>query len=123
MKIALPTEDGSTICAHFGRAPQFLVFTVENEQITGKTLRPNTHAAGEHSHHEPERSHDDILGALADCQVVISQGMGPRAVTALEDAGLLVFFTEETDIETAVRLYLQGDVTSTESGCQQHRCS
>jgi len=44
-------------------------------------------------------------------------------VTALEDAGLLVFFTEETDIETAVRLYLQGDVTSTESGCQHHRCS
>ena len=71
----------------------------------------------------PERNHDDILGALADCQVVISQGMGPRAVTALEDAGLLVFFTEETDIETAVRLYLQGDVTSTESGCQHHRCS
>ena len=123
MKIALPTEDGTTICGHFGRAPQFLVFTVENEQITGKTLRPNTHAAGEHSHHEPERSHDDILGALADCQVVISQGMGPRAVTALEDAGLLVFFTEEIDIETAVRSYLQGDVTSTESGCQQHRCS
>jgi predicted Fe-Mo cluster-binding NifX family protein len=123
MQIALPTEDGTTICGHFGRAPQFLVFTIENEQITGKTLRPNTHASGEHSHHEPERSHDDILGALADCQVVISQGMGPRAVTALEDAGLLVFFTEETDIETAVRLYLQGDVTSTESGCQHHRCS
>jgi predicted Fe-Mo cluster-binding NifX family protein len=123
MKIALPTEDGTTICGHFGRAPQFLVFTIENEQIIGKTLRPNSHASGEHDHHGSGRSHDDILGALADCQVVIAQGMGPHAVTALEDAGLWVFFTEETDLETAVHLYLQGNLTSTESSCQHHRCS
>jgi len=36
MKIAAVTEDGTTISQHFGRAPYYLVVTVEDGQIVNK---------------------------------------------------------------------------------------
>jgi predicted Fe-Mo cluster-binding NifX family protein len=39
MKIAAITDDGKTISQHFGRAPYYLVVTVENGQIVDHTER------------------------------------------------------------------------------------
>ncbi len=39
MKIAVITDDGNTVSQHFGRAPYYLVVTVENKQIVDRQLR------------------------------------------------------------------------------------
>ena len=39
MRIAAVTEDGITISQHFGRAPYYLVVTVENGKIVGRERR------------------------------------------------------------------------------------
>lgn len=39
MKIGLISEDGVTISQHFGRAPYYLVLTVENGSIVSKEKR------------------------------------------------------------------------------------
>lgn len=39
MKIAVITSDSITISQHLGRAPYYLVFTVDDGQIAGKELR------------------------------------------------------------------------------------
>ena len=39
MKVAVITADGQTISQHFGRAPYYAVFTVEEGQIAAKELR------------------------------------------------------------------------------------
>ncbi|MBL0177097.1 MAG: dinitrogenase iron-molybdenum cofactor biosynthesis protein [Ignavibacteria bacterium] len=56
MKIAAVSEDGSTISRHFGRAPYYVVVTVENGLITAKETRDKLghaqFASGEHEHGE-----------------------------------------------------------------------
>ncbi len=39
MKIAVITENGKTISQHFGRAPYYLVFTIEDGKITNREMR------------------------------------------------------------------------------------
>ena len=39
MKIAAITDDGVTISQHFGRAPYYLVYTVEDGEIVDRELR------------------------------------------------------------------------------------
>ncbi len=38
MKIAIPTEDKTTISEHFGGAPYFLVVTVEGNKVVKKEV-------------------------------------------------------------------------------------
>ena len=39
MKIAAISEDGTTISQHFGRAPYYLVITVEDGKVVSKEKR------------------------------------------------------------------------------------
>jgi predicted Fe-Mo cluster-binding NifX family protein len=52
MKIACITEDGQTISQHFGRAPYYLVLTIENDTVVHKEMRDklgHQHFAAEES--------------------------------------------------------------------------
>ena len=94
MKIAIPTNDGTSISAHFGRSAAFLIFEAENGQVKRQELKSNSQ---HHSHdqgscgHEAEghaqHSHQGILSALDGCEVVICAGMGQGAVDALKSTG------------------------------------
>jgi len=53
-----------------------------------------------------------ILTGLADISVVITAGMGRRAVTALEGKQKEVFVTQEADVESAVNKYIAGHLDS-----------
>ncbi len=60
MKIAAITEDGKTISLHFGRAPYYMVVTVEAGKISGHEMRDKLgHAQfesevhGQHEHTGP----------------------------------------------------------------------
>ncbi|MCU0452518.1 MAG: NifB/NifX family molybdenum-iron cluster-binding protein [Bacteroidetes bacterium] len=126
MKIAVATEDGKVISQHFGRSPYFAIADVEGKAIKALTLRPNTfthHMQGGHQHHdEPEQQgghqhrHGDAHGhhsaaeGLKDCAVVISHGMGRKAWEDLRARGVEMIVTSETDVETAVRRYLDGQL-------------
>jgi predicted Fe-Mo cluster-binding NifX family protein len=46
MKIAAITENGTTISQHFGRAPYYLVVTVEDGKVVSKEQRDK---AGHHT--------------------------------------------------------------------------
>lgn len=137
MKIAVVTDNGQTISAHFGRAPYYLVFTVENGAIGRRELREKAghQCAGEHhdhdhdhEHHHEHGAHGDchehghehgsgphaadkharMIEAIADCQVVIVRGMGRGAYTAMQQANITPFVTDVVDPEAAVRAYLAG---------------
>ncbi len=124
MKIAVVTEDGRTISQHFGRAPYYAVLTVEEGRITGQELREKlghaqfagAEAAGPHAedprgHGFGAASHDRhvrMAQAIADCQVLLSRGMGWGAQESLRQAGIRVVMTDLTDIHEAVGAYLAG---------------
>jgi len=118
MKVAVVSDDGTTIAAHFGRAQGFVVYTIENNSVTAKDWLPNTftahaqgHSHGDHGEHgHGMHGHGPILMALADYDVVISGGMGRRAYDDLAQSGHRVVITGETSVERAISLYLAGQL-------------
>lgn len=59
MKIAVITDDGKTISAHFGRARHFMVYTVEEGEILSRDVRDKKghHDFGEHGHDGEHEHH------------------------------------------------------------------
>jgi len=122
MKIAAISEDGTTISQHFGRAPLYVVVTVENGKIAGKENRDkaghHTFAGGGHAEAAPGERHGYDSGAqsrhaqmaqsIEDCQVLIAGGMGWGAYESLKGRGIEAVVTDVNDIEKAVQLYLEG---------------
>ncbi len=121
MKIAVASDDGKAISAHFGRTLGFVICEVEGESIKGSEYRKNTftgHARGlEGAGHAVDR-HGPILQALSDCKVVISHGMGRRIYNDLKTAGIETFITDQTHVQSAVQSYLQGELQDiSEAAC------
>jgi predicted Fe-Mo cluster-binding NifX family protein len=121
MKIAIASDDERTIASHFGRTRGFIIVETDGKTIGKQEYRPNTftgHARGmEGADHSLDR-HAPILSALADCQVVISHGMGMRIYQDLSQANIKVFITEETDAQHASQLFIQGKlIDRPELGC------
>jgi predicted Fe-Mo cluster-binding NifX family protein len=126
MKIAVVTEDGATISQHFGRAPLYLVVTVEDGRIVSKETRTktghHTFAGDEHAHTTVECHHGYGSGSqlrhasmaetIADCQVLIAGGMGWGAYENLKSRNIQTVVTDTRNIEEAVKLYLEGKLSN-----------
>ena len=133
MKIAVPTLDESGISSHFGRSRAFLIFDTEGGEIRSREVRPNIHghqAHAGHGHGEGQgpgeghghHDHNGFITLLHDCAVVISGGMGPGALHALQGAGLKVCLVSQPLMaEEAVSLFLLGQLPLSEDGvCKAH---
>ena len=122
MNIAIASDDRVTIASHFGKTRGFVIFNVEGEKIINQWYRENTftgHARGLSGHSHGMDKHGPILEALKDCNVVISRGMGRRIYDDLQQAGIEVFITDESNAKTAVELYLKNElVDRPEMGCE-----
>ena len=121
MKIAVVTEDGTTISQHFGRAPLYLVVTVEDSKIVSKETRAKTghHTfAGHHSEPAPgerhgydagsEVRHASMAEAIADCQVLLTGGMGWGAYDSIKSHNIETIVTDVEAIDEAIKLYIKG---------------
>ena len=117
MKIAVVTDDQITISAHFGRAPYYQVFTIENGQIAGKETRSKAYHGqpgqpSEQETHTHQHAHGGMIDPISDCQVMLGRGMGNGAFNALTGAGIQPIITDIAEIETAVKAYLAGSMTN-----------
>jgi predicted Fe-Mo cluster-binding NifX family protein len=132
MKIAIPTMDGHSISAHFGKSKAFLVFETEGAAVKTRELRDNDQhkpqIAGQDSHsHEAGHHHDHggFTRLLGDCQAVIVRGMGAGAVQALRSAGIRIYLVEETcSPEAALARFANGQLLAQEGGscgCHGHQ--
>ncbi len=122
MKIAIASNDGTTISSHFGRTMGFVVFEVEKGKVKERVYRKNDftgHARGmEGADHNSDR-HGPILEALKDCKTVIARGMGRRIYNDLNNADIETFIVEENDAHQAVHLYLESKLNNhPEQGCE-----
>ncbi|MGQ9586724.1 MAG: NifB/NifX family molybdenum-iron cluster-binding protein [Anaerolineae bacterium] len=125
MKIAAVSEDGVTISQHFGRAPFYVVITVENGEIVGREMRPKMghaqfsnephvetgHGADPRGHGfdvAAQSRHARMAAAIADCDVLLARGMGAGAYQNMEQAGIRPVITDIAHIDQAVQAYLEG---------------
>jgi predicted DNA-binding protein (UPF0251 family)/predicted Fe-Mo cluster-binding NifX family protein len=121
LKIAVVSENATTISQHFGRAPYYIIMTLENGKVVKQEQfergASGTCACGHGGHEEHSASHsgpdsaakhDRMVDPIADCQVLIAGGMGYGAYQALKSRGLEVFITAESLIQKAVELFSAG---------------
>jgi predicted Fe-Mo cluster-binding NifX family protein len=124
MKIALITDDGNLISQHFGRAPYYLVVTIEDGQVMQREMRDklghNHFANQEHGeHHAHERHgfdaashnrHSSMAQAIADCEAIICGGMGAGAYESMRQLNIRPVVTEMRQIDDAIQAYLSGNL-------------
>lgn len=123
MKIAVITEDGKTISQHFGRAPNYLVTTVEDGKIIERELRDKLgHGQFGHQFHGAEHSQNHGMGAeshskhtrmaetITDCEAVLCGGMGMGAYQSMVKLGIKPVVTDIEDIDQAIMAYVEGKI-------------
>lgn len=109
MRIAIPSDDRSTITPHFGRADGFLIYTVDGAAGQLEGYRP-LHAPPQHvcaceTDERPSR-HQRVLDVLDGCDTVIARGMGAHLYDDLLSCGIDVALTDIEDARAAVDLFL-----------------
>jgi len=126
LKIAVVSEDGVNISQHFGRAPFYVVVSVEGGKVSGKETRPKAghrefaiqqeeehDASGRHGYGAASNSrHATMASTIADCHVILAGGMGYGAYENFKGRGLEVVVTDVTDIEEAIKCYLEGNLSN-----------
>jgi predicted Fe-Mo cluster-binding NifX family protein len=125
MKIAVVSDDGTTISQHFGRATLYIVFTVENGKVLNKEQREkmgHRHFASSESHETPEgkhgygaeaqSKHNMMADAIKDCQVLIAGGMGMGAYEGMKSYNIDPIVTDVNNADEAVRLHMEGKLTN-----------
>jgi predicted Fe-Mo cluster-binding NifX family protein len=126
MKIALITDDGKTISQHFGRAPYYLVITIENSKEVQREMReklghnhfsnqetgePHTHAHGQHGFDAASHDrHTSMAQAISDCQVIICGGMGAGAYESMRQLNIQPVVTQLRGIDEAIQAYIAGSL-------------
>jgi predicted Fe-Mo cluster-binding NifX family protein len=126
MKIALITDDGKTISQHFGRAPYYLVVSIEEGKVTGQEMRDkpsHTHFANEkHEEHEHQPGeqhgfdsqsrgrHNRMGEVIKDCQVLICGGMGMGAYEGMKTLNITPIVTDLNSVEEAIQAFLVGNL-------------
>lgn len=121
-KIAVVTEDGQSISSHFGMAPEYCVYTIEDGRIADEERRAKPHHGQHPDHHSHERhshNHTDMFAPIADCQVLLCGGMGTPAYQKAQQAGLEVVLTSGA-LPQVVQSYLDGRVISDFRRIHQH---
>ncbi|MFZ2413809.1 MAG: NifB/NifX family molybdenum-iron cluster-binding protein [Candidatus Cryosericum sp.] len=116
-RIALPTDDGTTLCQHFGRAHYYKVVEITDGKIVSTELRDKfAHVHGEEHHGESEPSHEEVHGRMADaahgCNTIIAGGIGGGAMNALTASGYTVMQTDMSSLDEIVESYRAGTLVN-----------
>lgn len=121
MRIAVVSDDEATISRHFGRAPYYVVVTIEDGKIVAREIRSKAghhtfgacdchaapggpHGQGQHS----EAKHQIMADTISDCDVLISGGMGWGAHESLKRRGIEPVITDVRDVAEAALAYAGG---------------
>lgn len=111
LKIAVPTY-GGLFSAHFGGADRFAIFEVDEQArriVSSTSAAPPPHEQGSFPTWLKEQG----------CHVILAGGMGPRAITMLEDFGVQVVVGVQGggEPEALVKNYIEGRVVASGQSC------
>lgn len=132
MKIAIPSNDGTYLSQHFGRSSGFAIYEIQENRVINQEYRVNDftgHVLGHHQQHQHQgenhddhsgHSHNGILHALRDCEIVIAGGMGRRLLDDLTGAGKKIYITSEPEISKVVERFIEDTLQSDKGACSHH---
>ena len=107
MKICISSDSG-IVSAHFGRAPEFTLVTIENNQVVEKKILQN-----------PGHTIGSIPKFISDegAKCMISGGMGHRAQNFFNEYGIEVIMGISGNIDDVINKILNGTLEGGESLC------
>jgi predicted Fe-Mo cluster-binding NifX family protein len=107
VKLCVPMKS-SMVHNHFGKAPEFMLITVEEKTILGRETIKN-----------PGREKGAALELMPAHGVthVIAGGMGVRAKGILAEHGIVIITGALGSIDNAVERFLKGELRSAEAPC------
>jgi len=113
VKVVIPVADekGERVSAHFGRAPYFAWFEVKSGEIVDRGIAPNDSSHFGGLGLPPER----MMALGAD--VVISSGMGMRAIQQFQNSTVAVLQAIHESTERSIQDYLEGKLVELTEGC------
>lgn len=86
IKVAVASSDGRFINQHFGRAKQFLVFTIRDDCFEFLEVRANVPPCDDHEHDDDRLK--KAVDLISDCQMVLVSQIGPGAAQTLLARGI-----------------------------------
>lgn len=122
-KIAIITEDGVHVSAHFGRAPYFQVITIDEGKIIARERRAKAHhqdGAQHHAHGGADTHANGMVSAVSDCAAIIAGGMGEPAYASIQAAKLTPILTDLREIDQAAQAYAAGTLTNRPERIHRH---
>jgi len=102
--------DGS-VAEHFGRCPNFVLIEAEDKEITKYEIVQNPYK----DDHMPFEVPKFIEGLKVEC--LISGGIGPRAIEALDSKGIGVVLAPGMNVKQAALDFLAGKLKRSENSC------
>jgi len=119
VRLVIPTEDGNGLDArlsqHFGRAPYFVVVEIQGDKVASVQAVPN-----QSEHFGGYGLPPDLILQLRP-DAVITFGMGPRAISRFQEAGVAVYRAQSETVKEVVEAYLQGKLEELTEGCGKSR--
>ncbi len=117
VRIVIPVADGSgeLLSDHFGRAPYFAWYKLEGSEIVDRGLVPNDSEHFGGTGLPPDR----ILQLRPDA--VITVGMGWRALSRFQNAGVAVLQSVGRQAEENLDRFLRGELEELTEGCLHAR--
>ncbi|HBP64111.1 MAG TPA: dinitrogenase iron-molybdenum cofactor biosynthesis protein [Desulfosporosinus sp.] len=103
-RVAVASSDGKYVNEHFGRAKQFLIFNVTDQQSEFYELRKNNPPCSREGHNDDQMSRTVEL--LADCKAVIVSQIGTGAIEVLSLKGIKPYVLPDF-IEDALKTFLK----------------
>ena len=104
--ISLETNDGldSMVAQHFGRCPYFALVDVDGNEIQTTEVIDNPYLSGHQVGEVPQFIHEQ------KANVMISGGMGGRAIQFFEQFGIQVATGASGTVQATLETYLGGEL-------------
>lgn len=108
MKVCIPRSDAK-VSRHFGKAPEFAFFTVENGKVVSTEAIPN-----------PGREKCQVPHLMIEHQVthVVTAAIGPQAVSILHEKGIEVYPDAIGMVDTVLERFLKGELKAAKKQSQ-----
>ena len=129
MKIAIATDDFTTVTGHIGRCNGFIIYEIEDGKISSRTQIENIftnhkigehHRHGEHDHNHSQ-GHSGLAEGLVGCSTLICTAAGWRVVEDLKNNGINVIFTNDDNADSAALKFASNTLEINENGvCNSH---
>jgi len=111
MKIAI-SVDGNQISMHFGRCEKYILLDIKDGKIIDrKEVKTPSH--------KPFFIPKFLAGK--GVEVLITSGIGPRAINLFNELNVKVISGVEGEVEDVIKKYLEGKIEESSEPCEEHK--